>query len=335
MSESQLYLPRLEHAPHWQPGLAQWQCQGSAMGMRWRVLWRGGETGLAQSLQQQFEAQLDLVERQMSHWRDDSDLMRFNRAAPGWLAIPPQLFEVLQRARFIAQQSSGCFNPCLGGLVQLWGFGPGSRYRQPDWQAPSSTAIAAALATTDWRQLQLDPAQTRAYQAGGLQLDLSGIAKGYAVDRLAGQLEHANIGDYLVEFGGELRGAGMRADQQPWWVEIEVPGRLPSALPRQLIGLHGLAVASSGDEQQFFEQQGRRYSHTLDCRSGYPVASELVSVSVLHPRCTEADAWASALYVAGSQQGMALARAEGLAALFITATGELLASPALQDMAHD
>lgn len=335
MSESQIYLPRLEQAPIWQPDLSSWQCQGQAMGMTWRVLWRGGETALAQSLQQQFEAQLALVEQQMSHWNPASDLMRFNRAEPGWHALPAELMQLLARARFIAQQSSGCFNPCLGELVQLWGFGPGSRYRQAGWQAPAPAAIQAALASTDWRQLQLDVANLRAYQAGGLQLDLSGIAKGYAVDLLSEQLEQAGINDYLVEFGGELRGAGLRADQQPWWIEIELPENLAGILPRQILGLVGLAVASSGEQQQFFEHQGQRYSHTLDGRHGYPLDGSVSCVSVLHANCTDADAWASALYVLGSQRGMELARQEGLAVLMITAAGELSLSPALQDMLHD
>lgn len=335
MSASQIYLPRVTQAPAFEAGLPTWQCQGRAMGMQWQINWRGGTEELALTLQQQFEASLELVEQQMSHWHDASDLMRFNRAASGWISLPAELLFVLERARFIAQQSGACFNPCLGALVQLWGFGPGSRYRQPDWQIPETAAIDAARAACDWQALQIDLARQSAWQPGGMQLDLSGIAKGYAVDLLAQQLEQHEIRHYLVEFGGELRGAGVRADQQPWWVEIEVPARFGSKPARQLLGLLGLAVASSGDDRQYFEVQGQRYSHTLDGRSGYPINNELVSVSVIHRSCMIADAWASALSVLGCQRGLLMAQQEQLAALFMTTQGELHLSPALQEMVHD
>lgn len=147
-------------------------------------------------------------------------------------------------------------------------------------------------------------------------LDLSSVAKGYAVDQMARCLERHGVHHNLVEIGGELRGAGTKADGQPWWVELEgVPGSEGQAAAA--VALHGLAVATSGDYRRFYHQGQRRASHTLDPRTGYPIANDVASVTVLHASCMAADALSTALTVMGPAEGIAFAEAQQLAARFL------------------
>jgi thiamine biosynthesis lipoprotein len=168
----------------------------------------------------------------------------------------------------------------------------------------------------------LDHAGRRLYQPGGVILDLSSVAKGYAVDRLALRLETLGVRHYLVEVGGELRGAGVKPDGQPWWVELEGVPDAPAAsssapIPQSVVALHGLAVATSGDYRRYFHHARRRASHTLDPRSGYPIANEVASVTVLAPTCMAADALSTALTVMGVDAGLPFAEGRGLAARFL------------------
>jgi thiamine biosynthesis lipoprotein len=255
----------------------------------------------------------------MSHWEPDSDLGRFNRAEAGsWHVLPPAFFDVLSFAQGVARASGGAYDPGAGALVDLWGFGPQGRFDQPGFAGPGDAQIAGALGLQRARRLELDADGRRARQPGGMRLDLSAVAKGYAVDRLAWHLQSQGVAHYLVEVGGELRGAGFKPDGQPWWVALEQVEDAPGAQPVPLVlALHGLSVATSGDYRRYFEHGGRRHSHTIDPRNGRPVGHGLASVTVLHPQCMAADAWSTALGVLGPEAGMALAEAQGLAARFV------------------
>ena len=219
-----------------------------------------------------------------------------------------------------AEASSGAFNPAAGALVNLWGFGPTPRYTDPGFAPPGTDAVQAALASTDWRALRFDPATREATQPGGLRLDFSAIAKGHAVDRVVRRLvDEFGIEHALVELGGELRGQGLRPDGMPWWIDLETPpvaaGRAVPGATR--VALHGLSVATSGDYRRAYLHGGQRLPHSIDPRTGRPVAHGLASVSVLHAECLWADAWSTALTVAGREEGLALAEAHGIAALFV------------------
>ena len=187
--------------------------------------------------------------------------------------------------------------------------------------------MALLLSQRQRRRLELDLPARRARQPGGLQLDLSAIAKGYGVDRLARYLDSQGIHHYLVEVGGELRGAGSKPDGQPWWVMLEqVDGAADSAdnarhPAEMLLALHGLSVATSGDYRRFFQDGTARFSHTIDPRSGMPIANQLASVTVVHAECMAADAWSTALTVLGVEAGLALAEEQGLAARFLQRDG--------------
>ncbi|PTD25141.1 FAD:protein FMN transferase [Sphingomonas fennica] len=298
---------------------------GRTMGTSWsaRIAARAALPDAGPALQ----ALLDRIVAEMSHWEPTSDLCRFNRLPAGaWQALPADFFTVLRRAIDIAAESDGAFDPTMGRLVDLWGFGPAPARLAP----PSDGDIAAALAASGYRRMAIDIHGRRACQPGGLALDFSGIAKGYAVDMLADALHQAGHRHFLVEVGGELVGEGVMPDGQPWWVDLEAPPEAP--VPPARIALHGLAVATSGDYRRFFDHDGRRYAHSLDPRTGRPVENGVAAVSVVHARCIDADAWATALTVLGIEAGMALATQKRLAARFISNEGREAFSPALAEM---
>ncbi|OEZ64738.1 thiamine biosynthesis lipoprotein ApbE precursor [Janthinobacterium sp. HH103] len=309
------------------PGAVIRDLRGLTMGTSWSVrLLESAMPGRAGSadLQQGLQQQLDLVVAQMSHWSDESDLGRFNRAEPGsWHSLPAAFCEVLGFAMHVSQASGGAYDPCAGALVNLWGFGPRHRYDESGFLPPNKETVALLLSQRQRRRLELDLPARRARQPGGLQLDLSAIAKGYGVDRLARYLDSQGIGHYLVEVGGELRGAGSKPDGQPWWVMLEQVDGADADLhpPEMLLALHGLSVATSGDYRRFFEDGTARFSHTIDPRSGMPIANQLASVTVVHEQCMAADAWSTALTVLGVEAGMALAEEQGLAARFLQRDG--------------
>jgi thiamine biosynthesis lipoprotein len=289
------------------------------MGTTWSA--RVAATGVGDeqaALQAALQAELDAIVAQMSHWDDDSLLSRYNRAPAGtWVALPPQFFDVMDYALWAHDASGGAYDPAAGALVELWGFGPRRRYDHAGFYAPDAQAIARVQAAhLEAARPTLDRAGRRLLQPGGAVLDLSSVAKGYAVDRLALCLEGRGLRHYLVEVGGELRGAGLKPDGQPWWVEVEtVPDGGPAR--QAVVALHGLSIATSGDYRQFFNLGQRRVAHTLDPRTGRPCAHDIAAVTVLAPTCMAADALSTVLAVLGPADGLAFAERRALAARFL------------------
>lgn len=295
------------------PGATVQMVGGRTMGTSWsvRAVMPAGTS--LESHRPGIEGELDLVIRQMSTWEPGSALSRFNQAPAGsWRPLPRELMQVLDCGMGLAAETKGAFDPAAGALVNLWGFGPEPARQLP----PTEPAITEALAVSSWQRVRLDPAGCRALQPGGVYLDLSGIAKGHAVDRVTACLEAGGIASYLVEIGGELRGRGVKPDMTPWWVGLEAQVPTVGDSAPVLIALHGLSVASSGDHQRVFEAAGRRYSHTIDPRTGYPVDGSLSSVTVLDESCMRADALATAILVLGEEAGQAYAAARGIPSLF-------------------
>jgi len=293
------------------------------MGTSWSVRIAAPPEALAAGIEPAIGAALDRIVAQMSQWEPESDLSRFNRATPGsWTSLPPEFAQVLGAALDVAARSDGAFDPAMGALADQWGFGPsGPRTRAPD------------IAGIGERRIDFEPLLLRVRRTAGAALDFSGIAKGYAVDAVAACLRAMGLEDFLVEIGGELRGHGIKPDGQPWWVDIE---QAPGVAVRPIrVALHGLAIATSGDYRRHFEADGRHYAHTLDPRTGAPLANGVASVTVLHAECMRADAWATALTVLGPEAGLATAEREGLAMHMVVREGrrarEIL-SPALAAM---
>ena len=301
---------------------------GATMGTTWSVKAVLPATTDLPALEAMVQRALDAVVARMSPWEPGSDLCRYNRAAPGgWTSLSTATLTVLRRAIEVAEASRGAFDPTLGALTDLWGFGPAPFSGQP----PTAETIAALRRTDGWKRLVLDG--DALLQPGGLALDLNGIAKGFGVDQAAAALDRAGVKSYLVEVGGELRGTGAKPDGQPWWVELERPPAASGEIT--VVALHDLAVATSGDYRRFFDHDGRRYAHTLDPATGAPTAHPTVSVTVLAKDCMSADAWATALTVMAPDAALAFATAHGLAAMILAhgpAGLEERLSPALTAM---
>lgn len=292
------------------------------MGARWSAVFFAAGGVDEAALTRRLQGALDRVERQMSTWRPDSDLEQLNAAPLGtWVAIPRELMRVLAAALEIGRLSGGAFDIGVGDLVQAWGFGCGTR-------VPDGGRIAALAGRPSFappKTLQLDPAGCRARRLAPLRLDLSGIAKGFGVDELAREMTEAGLFSWLVGIDGEMRAAGTKPDGRPWAVAHETP--VPGV--RDVLGvleLSGAAVATSGSYRHQVEVAGRRLSHTMDPSRGAPLENDLAAVTVLSDTCMAADAWATALLVRGAQDGPALARRLGLAALFVGSEGEVVAT---------
>ena len=272
-----------------------------------------------QALQTELERRLEQVNAAMSTYLPDSELSRFNQnPSTDWVTASPKLLAVLQTAQEISRLSDGAFDISVGPLVNLWGFGPTASRGQ----APSLDQIQAARKRVGYQLLQLraDPPALRKARPD-LYLDLSAIAKGYAVDLLAAYLNSQGLTNFLVEIGGEVWGRGHNRHGRPWRIAIEKPDP-GSRSVHDIVELDGQGIATSGDYRNFFEQAGNRYSHSIDPASGRPVQHALASVTVLAPSVMRADALATALLVLGPERGLALAEQQGLAALFIMREGE-------------
>lgn len=295
---------------------------GATMGTRWMAQFiADGHCDVA-PLRGQLQAQFDRVVAQMSGWEPGSDLWRFNHAPAGhWQRLPEEFFAVLRYACQVASESDGAFDPAAGALVNLWGFGPEPR----PLGVPHAIQLRLAQQRSGWHDLRFDEALRRVLQPGGVCLDLCAVARGFAVDLAARSLEAHGLTHYLVEIGGELRGQGCKPDGAPWWVELEPPPQdaaagAPGTSLR--IALDGLAIATSGDCRGHFPVAGRRHTHTIDPRTGAPVAHGLVSVSVIHASCMAADALSTAISVLGPERGLAWAEQRALAARLLIRRGQ-------------
>ncbi|MBV7486785.1 FAD:protein FMN transferase [Bordetella sp. BOR01] len=291
---------------------------GATMGTTWsaRLALPPGVT--AQAAQAAIQQALGEVVAQMSTWDDTSDLSRYNRAEPGWQALPVDCFHVLRHALALAADTGGAYDPTVGPLVNAWGFGPPPYASEP----PQAATLQAARQRCGWQRIRLDESARRAWQPGGTYLDLSAIAKGYAVDHAARALDRLGLAHYLVEAGGELRARGHRPDGEPWRVAIEVPdGSDDHALA---LPLQDRSIATSGDYRRYRHGAAGRYAHTVDPRTGHPVDNGVASVTIVHKSCMQADALATALTVLGARDGLAYAHRHGLAALFIVRAGQQL-----------
>jgi thiamine biosynthesis lipoprotein len=306
----------------WRLGAPVVDLLGETMGTTWRVRLAAPAAFDRTVLLAAIETRLEDILSEMSHWRTDSVLGRFNRAPGGtWCTLPADFARVYEAALFVTERSAGAFDAAIGEIVDLWGFGP-----KPAVTPPSETTLAAARKRAGTDRLAYDPASRRLRQPGGVRLDFSGIAKGFAVDALGVLLRSHGCRHALVEIGGELLGLGLRPDGDPWWVDLETPSGQIAPLR---IALHQLAVATSGDYVR-----GR---HTIDPRTERPVAHAL-AVSVIHASAMLADAWATALTVEPPAAMKALALHEGLAvrALWRNDTGvSEWISPALQALIVD
>lgn len=291
-----------------------WQHSGATMGTGYSVTVADCPPDFCNlELAKKIEAELQKINVQMSHYDSDSELSRFNKLqSTKWQTVSPELASVVDRALAISALSGGVFDVTVAPSVNAWGFGP----QDGTGEAPSDEVVAAAVLHSGWEKVRvrIDPPELRKTDPM-LALDLSAIAKGFAVDRLAYLLEFTSLQNYLVEIGGELRTSGLRSDGKPWRIGIERPG--PGLDIDFLVTPGDNSVATSGDYRNYQVIDGKRFSHAIDPRTGSPVAGELASVTVIDRSAATADALATTLMVMGTAEGTEFAARNNIPALFI------------------
>lgn len=281
---------------------------GETMGTSYHIKIVETATPIPTDVEEGVFAALDAVDRSMTTWSDDSELMRLNRQPVGEpFALSGELFDVLSIAARIYRDSDGAFDPTVSPLVDLWGFGP----VPGRGQVPAQAEIDALRTAIGYDGLELVADPPRAIRQREIRLDLSAVAKGYGADRAAAYLRSLGLTDFMVEVGGEMVLAGHNPKGRAWQVAVERPAAGERAVQR-ILGVSDRAVATSGDYRNYFERDGARFSHTIDPRIGRPVTHGLVSVTVVMPTAAEADALATALMVMGERQALFLAEQQDI-----------------------
>ena len=289
---------------------APWSIVGETMGTSYNVQIADCPADCA-GMAAAVDARLTELNQALSHYDPESELSAFNRYKKSdWFPVSADLYNVIAYSTVISRQYGGAFDITLAPVIDLWGFGPNGSE-----QLPSNKEIITALAQTGYQKVAVQSAPTAVRKSNpAIRADLSGIAKGYAVDQLAQLIQATGSSNYLVEIGGEIRAAGRRSKQHPWRIGIEPPDARPELA--FIINPGNQSVASSGDYRNFFITDGKRYSHTIDPRTGKPVEHQLAAVSVILPAAVQADAAATALMVMGPEVGFSYADANGIPALF-------------------
>jgi thiamine biosynthesis lipoprotein len=256
------------------------------------------------------------VDKQMSTWRDDSQITRFNAASSGeWVPVSPELAHLTARALALGRETGGAFDVTLGPILKVWGFGAGAN--EPD-HLPNADELAAAREKTGIGLVEVrDQPPALRKRSPDVTLDLAGLAQGYTVDLLSDRLDALGAKRYLVELGGELYAKGNKHGRSPWRIGVEKPKAGTREIER-VVGLADAGMTTSGDYRDYFELDGRRFSHTIDPRTGRPVAHDLRAVTVIAKDALMADAMATALLVMGPQAGLDYANTHDIAALFVS-----------------
>ena len=296
-----------------------WILSGTTMGTTYSIKFTDRTLNQMEirDLKEQIDALLVEINRQMSTYIPDSEISTFNHATDNQRhKVSPGFVEVTRLALELCWRTGGAFNPTLDHLINLWGFGPDGPTKQPDEQE-----IQDALSQVGCDKVVIHPDNTLQKMIPAARLNLNAIAKGWGVDQVAGLLEQHNITNYFVEIGGEVFARGQSEKMRPWRVGIDRPveGALPGEAYDLIVELDGLALATSGSYRNFsVTEDGRKISHILDTRTGQPVVSRTVGVSVIATNCALADALATALYVMGSEQGIAwVNQQQAVAAVFM------------------
>lgn len=323
-----LYMRRPDPADY-QPKVT---LSGPTMGTTWNVtaITPHNSEGRQAQIKSAIEAALERVNASMSTYRSESELSQFNRQQTTQpITVSEELVYVVRRAADISARSGGAFDVTVGPMVNAWGFGPNGPQAQP-----TDAQLDALRGQVGHDKLLVTP-NTLAKQVPGLYVDLSAIAKGYGVDEVAKVLDELGIDRYLVEVGGEVRARGQNDRGIPWRVGIEKPVSEVRAI-QEVVAIDDRAMATSGDYRNFREENGVRISHSIDPRTGRPITHRGTSVTVISERCVDADGWATALNVLGPAEGLALAKREKIAALFLVrgADGEFeeMVTPAFKQI---
>lgn len=269
-----------------------------------------GETSKDQ-IRRQTEEILEEIDRQMSTYRADSVVETFNDLPAGaCMAVPDGVRELVLAGERLSKESEGAFDLTIEPLLNLWGFGP----KGAGEHVPTAEQIAATKKNVGYRHLRIEGDQL--CKDAAVEVDFNSIAAGYSVDAVAAHLKKSGIDSYLVEITGELAAAGRKPDGSPWRIAIEAPHD-NERVAQRIIELEGYGVSTSGDYRNFFEENGKRYSHTFDPRRGAPIDHQLAAVTVIDRSTLRADGLSTLLMVLGQDEGLAYAQAHNIAAFFV------------------
>ena len=292
--------------------------QGQTMGTTYSVKYVDNVNVEESLLVKKIAQLLEYLDNSMSTYQAASELNALNAAAVGEaIAVSGELWQVLLIAERVFQRTDGAFDPTVGPLVDLWGFGP----LDTRDAIPSQLQIDALRSNIGFQHLKFLPSRQSVEKMAAIRIDLSAIAKGFAAERVAELLLELQVANFLVEVGGELRGAGLNQGGDPWRVAVEVPALVRGGI-QQVIAVMDRGVATSGDYRNYFERDGVRYSHTIDPRTGRPISHNLASVTVIRKDATEADALATAYMVLGAGEALAMANRDSVATLLLVKSGD-------------
>lgn len=295
--------------------------QGYAQGTTYHISYWSEQPVQHKALKNAIETEFGAIDKLLSNYRADSTIEVFNaRESTEAFSTGPEIVALVKIAQAVHQISKGCYDLTIKPLFDLWGF------QNENPAIPQDSAILKTLSQTGMAKLEIVNETQLRKQQPDLKVDLSSIAQGYSVEKISQILEQHGVTNYLVEIGGELKTSGHKPDQKAWRIAVEKP--LPGErrlhkvidMPKDIT----YAVMTSGTYQHYFDDNGKRYSHILDARTGRPVMHDLVSVTILHQNPAIADAWSTALLCLGQQEGLKIANAEQLSALFIQEQGNEL-----------
>ena len=278
--------------------------KGESMGTSYSINVLGDE----RIEQDRIDRRLVKINDTFSTWQDDSELSQLNRApVDEWIDVSSELYSMLKQSLEIYQQTDGYFDPGIGRLIDLWGFGAsGGRT-----EAPKRVEIEKAFENSSIRYLLMEDGRVK--KTRDIHINLSAIAKGYAVDEVARLIKMTGIRNFLVEIGGEVVASGSNRGED-WIVGVERPDN-KAPIP---IALKDASIATSGNYRNYFIWEGKKYMHIFNPSTGLPANNDLSSVSVIHPQSAMSDAYATAMMAMGSMKAIELANKLKLTALLIT-----------------
>jgi FAD:protein FMN transferase len=288
---------------------------GATMGTTYSIKVAGFPEVLdREQIKMEIDALLERINRSMSTYIPESEISRFNRLdSISWFSVSAIMIKVLTESIRVSTLTNGAFDVTIAPLVNLWGFG----VKNQTSMVPSDEKINSLKKKTGYRKIKVRAAEKLiGKRHPDLTIDLSAIAKGFAVDQVGDLLENRGLTNYLVEIGGEIRTSGFKGSKKRWIVGIERP-TAGERIIQQVIAIGDYSMATSGDYRNYFEKNGKRFSHLIDPQSGKPINHKLASVSVIHRSCMTADAYATAFMVLGPAKAYQVALDEKLAAYFL------------------
>jgi thiamine biosynthesis lipoprotein len=290
---------------------------GPTMGSTYTIKYvRGQSSPGIDLLKRETESILAEVDLQLSTYRADSVIEKFNQAPAGSCQVMPAgLLELVDAGYALHEESDGLLDLTLEPVLNLWGFGPQARAEK----VPTPEALAAAMSRVGMQHLRRQGEQL--CKDVDLQLDFNSIAAGYAVDKIVQRLSELGVSRYMIEVTGELKAAGLKPDGQPWRIGLEAP-QDGQRVAQRVLAVDGYGISTSGDYRNYFEEDGQRYSHTLDPSTGKPINHQLAAVTVVDKSTLRADGLSTVLMVMGTERGLAFAERKGIAAFFVTREGD-------------